>query len=89
MLNVELFHGTTIERVRSIRTKGLNKSSFVSPDRKVAEYFAVCRQKWNRQCAVILTVKGKTSKFRRDRFGRIEAILLETGKILKIEPIGR
>lgn len=77
-----MFHGTTIERLKSINSKGLLKGTFVTPDYSVAEHFARSRSAWNGQRPVILVVNGQTDKVRCDRSGRLEARLLENCEAL-------
>jgi hypothetical protein len=76
-----MFHGTTSETLRSIRSHGLRKGTFVTPDRDVALFFARARSRWNGEAVQILEVivgKKDVSKVTLDRSGRPEATLTKT-----------
>lgn len=71
------YHGTTAEQLRSIKSNGLRKGTFVSPDRKTAEHFSRTRSEWNGQVPVVLVLDNpKTSPVTTDKSGRRECKLL-------------
>lgn len=70
-----MYHGTTIENLRSIATHGLRKGTWVTPDFIVAQKFAEARSKWNHHKAIILWSDGKTGPISIDKNGQREAQL--------------
>lgn len=73
---MKYYHGTTAERLRSIRSRGLPVGSFVTPDLAVAKFFAKSRSEWNGMPGVILVVelnKRQVTPTTLDRSGRQEA----------------
>lgn len=84
MILDKAFHGTTIEQLKSIMVHGLRKGTFVTPDIRVASWFASKRSTWTKTKPVILTIdKPKTTRIELDRHGNQECRLVQSYVVVR------
>lgn len=74
---MRLYHGTTIENLKSIKIHGLRRGTWCSPDFESASKYAKSRSKWNGYNPVIISLWANAKRIRINSKGEKECQTLK------------